>query len=197
MIHFRNLMFSLAWLILLNLHARAQSAEFSQYKDLKSYIPAGYSILDRASGDLNRDSLPDIVLILKNDSESLDYDTTRPLLLLAGDGQGKYRLLARNDHVVLCFGCGGVWGDPYEGITIKKGYFSIEHMGGSNWRWTRIITFRYDPASGRFILHRDGGVSWYTGDNNHHDTDILNNKEDFNKLPFEAFTTEKIWQEKQ
>jgi hypothetical protein len=199
MIHFRYLLLSFACVFFPKLHAHAQSAQsaqFNPYKDLQFFIPVGYSVLDRASGDLNRDSFPDLVLILKNDSESMNYDTTRPLLLLAGDGKGKYRLLARNDHVVLCLGCGGAMGDPYDGITIKRGYFSIEHMGGGNWRWTRIITFRYDAVSGHFILHRDAGSSWYTGDNDHQMTDNVDNKEDFDKLPFEQFTSDKIWQEK-
>jgi hypothetical protein len=112
---------------------------------LKQLIPADFTILDSASGDINKDGVRDLVIILRNKYETFNTDTTRPLLLLEGNLKRRYKLLARNDSVVLCMGCGGVHGDPYQGITVKSGYFSIEHFGGSGWRWTRIITFKYDP----------------------------------------------------
>lgn len=36
--------------------------------------------------------------------------------------------------------------NPYSGLTIKNGYFSVEHYAGSAWRWTRIPTFKYSKA---------------------------------------------------
>ena len=32
-------------------------------------------------------------------------------------------------------------GDPYVGTEILKGKFTIFHYGGSNWRWTKNLTF--------------------------------------------------------
>ena len=69
-------------------------------------------------------------------------DTARHLLIIQGEKDGTFKIVANNDSIVLCFGCGGVFGDPYAGITVKDNYFSIEHYGGSAWRWTRIITFK-------------------------------------------------------
>lgn len=161
-----------------------------QFKPFNSFIPVGFTILDSASGDLNNDRQKDIVLILRNKFDSTITDTTRPLLLLEGNGAGKYRLMTRNDHVVLCKGCGGLFGDPYDGITIKKGYFSIEHFGGSNWRWTRIITFRFDPKTRQFILHRDAGFSWSVFEPEDRSESIFN-KEDFGKLNFVDYSNEK------
>jgi hypothetical protein len=87
-------------------------------------------------------------------------DSVRPLILLAGTNNGSYKVISRNDRVVYCRGCGGVMGDPYQAIVIKNGYFSIEHYGGSGWRWTRIITFKYDSKDTQFKLHRDAG-EWF------------------------------------
>ena len=165
---------------------------FGQFKPLQSFIPSNFSILDTARGDLNKDGKADMVLILRNTFERMDYDTTRPLLLLEGNGRGQYKLLARNDSVVLCLGCGGIFGDPYAGITIKNGYFSIEHYGGSNWRWTRVITFKYDIKRKEFILHRDAGYSWHVFDPNNQ-TENLFSKEDFDKLAFAKYSNEKAW----
>lgn len=165
---------------------------FGQYKRLKEIIPTDFTILDSASGDLNKDGVKDLVLILKNKYEKSNTDTTRPLLLLQGNKAGQFKLIARNDSVVLCFGCGGVFGDPYQGITIKNGYFSIEHYGGSNWRWTRIITFRFDPKTKSFYLHRDAGQSWHISDPNK-TTENLYNKTDFDKLSFDKYSYDKDW----
>lgn len=164
----------------------------AQSSSLQSFIPAGYSILDSAAGDFNKDRLKDYILILKVNEEENDADTTRPLLLLMGMADNQYQLAARNDSVVLCKGCGGVFGDPYAGITIKNNFFSIEHYGGSNWRWTRIITFRYDANTKQFILHRDAGESFHTSDPDKKKLDI-HNKEDFGKLFFTEYSYDKVW----
>jgi hypothetical protein len=169
--------------ILLAFFSFAASAQSHDPKLFQNLIPGNYSLLDSASGNLNKDAYKDLVLILKSDGEEQHPDTTRPLLLLAGTADGGYRLLARNDGVVLCKGCGGVFGDPYAGIVIKNGYFSIEHYGGSNWRWTRVITFRFDVKSGQFRLHRDAGVSYHTS-NPDKTRDIISNKAHYGKLLF-------------
>jgi hypothetical protein len=156
---------------------------------LSSFIPAGYTILDSAAGDLNKDGRKDYVLILRVNEEEEHADTSRPLLLLMGTAKEQYQLFARNDSVVLCKSCGGVFGDPYAGITIKNNFFSIEHYGGSNWRWTRIITFRYDTKTKQFILHRDAGESFHTSDPDKQEL-TLYEKGDFGKLPFAKYSYE-------
>lgn len=178
-------------IILLIFFVSIQNAS-GQYKNLKQFIPAGFTILDSASGDINKDGIKDLVLVLRNNYENLNADTTRPLLLLQGNGARQYKLLERNDHVVLCMGCGGVHGDPYQGITIKNGYFSIEHFGGSGWRWTRIITFKFDAKTRSFILHRDAGESWHISDPDK-TTGNFFSKEDFDKLAFDKFSYNKGW----
>lgn len=162
---------------------------FSQSTGITSFIPAGCSILDSASGDFNKDGLKDYVLILKVDEEEEHADTTRPLLLLMGTGKDQYRLIGRNDSVVLCKSCGGVFGDPYAGIVIKNNFFSVEHYGGSNWRWTRIITFRYDIKTKQFLLHRDAGESFHTFDLDKRKLQLYE-KENFGKLPFAKYSYE-------
>lgn len=170
----------------ISLIAKSQQTKPAPYP---SFIPKGYTLLDSASGDLNRDAYKDMVLILKNDAEQVNSDTTRPLLLLAGGADGLYKLHEQNDNVVLCAGCGGVFGDPYRGITIRHGYFSIEHYGGSGWRWTRIITFKFDTTAKRFKLHRDAGVSFHTSNPNKQ-KEMMYRKQDFGKVFFTQFSND-------
>lgn len=162
------------------------SVLFSQTGYLKDFIPKGFILLDSASGDLNKDGFKDLIVILKNNSEQVNPDTTRPLLILHGTKKKTYTLIAKNDHVVLCEACGGVFGNPYEGITVKNNYFSIEHYGGSSWRWARIITFKYDLKTQQYVLHKDAGISYHTSDPDK-TTEIITRKKDFGKLPFSKY----------
>lgn len=158
------------------------------------FIPEGYGPLDFEQGDLNLDQLNDLVLVLRKNGEDslsdvIDNPSERPLLLLIGQPDLTYKLAARNDQVVMCFDCGGVFGDPYSGITIKKGYFSVEHYGGSNWRWTRIITFKYSTKIKNWLLYKDGRESFHTSDPDHVETEVRLVK-DFGMVPFEKFSLE-------
>jgi hypothetical protein len=164
----------------------------SQYQKLRDFIPVDFILLDSASGDLNLDGRGDLIVILKNKFEKLVTDTTRPLLLLRGDGKGKYKLVARNDNVVLCFACGGVHGDPYERIKFQRESFTIEHFGGSGWRWTRAITFKFDARTQQVLLHRDLGRSWHI-DEPRKVVKTLYNKSDYGKVIFSEFSSEKGW----
>jgi hypothetical protein len=163
------------------------SQETSRPGKPAQFIPKGFELLDSARGDLNRDKYPDIVLVLKNSNEEKNGELTRPLLLLTGTAGGGFQLLSRNDNVVMCKTCGGVMGDPYQSIAIKNGYFTIEHYGGSSWRWTRFITFRYDPKTRAFVLHKDAGNSYHASDPDKQEN-IIHNQKSFGKLPFIKFS---------
>ncbi len=158
----------------------------------QNLVPPGFTILDSASGDINRDGLRDYVVILKNDDEEEIGDTTRPLLLITGRAGGSFQLAERNDNVVMCKNCGGAFGDPYAAIVIKNNYFSIEHYGGSNWRWTRVITFRYDAKTKNFLLHRDAGTSWHNS-NIEKTEEHVYRKQDFGKKVFSRYNNEAGW----
>lgn len=164
----------------------------AQFQTFEKFIPNGFSILDSASGDINLDGIDDIVLILRRNYEQDNSDTIRPLLLLEGNKTGQFTLISRNDSVVMCMECGGVFGDPYNSIIIKKGYFSIEHFGGSNLRWTRSIAFKFNLKTKQFVLRRDVSFSWHVSDPNKQ-TKNTTNKQDFNHLQFSQFSYLKNW----
>lgn len=158
---------------------------------LAPFVPEGYTALDTTSGDLNLDTYPDMTLVLKKNGEETTSDVVehperRPLLLLLGQGEGTYKLAARNDNAVYCIDCGGMMGDPFMDVVIKKGYFSVEHYGGSGWRWTRTITFKYSPADSTWYLHKDGGDSFHAAEPEKVQTTVRTTK-DFGKVPFEQY----------
>lgn len=154
--------------------------------NLSQFITKGFEAYDTAYGDINLDGKVDLIMILKNKKENIDPELARPLLLLTKNNDESYSLAKRNDNVVLKIQEGGVFGDPYDGITIKNGYFSIEHYGGSSWRWTKIITFKYDKEKKDWFLHKDGGVSYHTSNPDEIEEDVKT-KKDFGIIKFEEY----------
>ncbi|MDP4236427.1 MAG: hypothetical protein Q8919_08280, partial [Bacteroidota bacterium] len=161
----------------------------------------GYSVLDWESGDLNKDGIQDAILILRKDGEDstsdvIEHPEARPLLLLIRSSDGKLNLAARNDSTVYCINCGGMLGDPYTRIVIKKGYFTIEHYGGSSWRWTRDITYKYSTKDKCWYLHRDGTVRMKMNPSYNPNAeamikdgpDEIRTEKDFGKVRFENFS---------
>ena len=158
---------------------------------IAGFILPGYSILDTASGDLNGDAYADKLLLLKKQGEDtssdvVDHPEKRPLLVLAGQADGTYKQAARGDNAVLCVDCGGVMGDPYGQLVIKKSYFSVEMSGGSSWRWTRTVTFKYAPNEQNWFLYKDGHSSFHSAEPDKIESKLYTTK-DFGKLSFSRF----------
>jgi hypothetical protein len=121
------------------------------------FILNGYSILDSITGDLNIDSIPDMILVLKKDGEdTMNTAPLRPLLLLIRQNDGSLKLGARNDSVVYTHDMGGVSNDePFEGAEIEKGTFSIKHFGGmGSFEWETTTTFKYNATDNKWYLFR-------------------------------------------
>jgi hypothetical protein len=169
----------------------AIAGEKPKLQKIRNFIPPEYDLLDSASGDLNGDGLTDYVLVLQSKTEnSKNSSGVRPLLLLIGTEKNNLELVSRNDSVVLCKSCGGIYDDPFQKVTIHDGFLSVEHVIGSTWRWTRIISFKYDFAEKDFVLDKDEGVSYHVSNPNRK-TGIINNKDDFGKLKFTEFSYNK------
>jgi hypothetical protein len=130
---------------------------------ISNFIPTGYALIDTAMGDLNLDKYGDMILVLKTIGEDTAMDATeykRPLLLLLGHADKTFTLAARSDNVVYCYQCGGVFGDPYSGVEIKKGLLTVHHFGGSNDRWSNDITFKYSPTDKTWYLYKIVDKGW-------------------------------------
>jgi hypothetical protein len=153
------------------------------------FIPKGYALIDTAMGDLNLDKLQDIILVLKTIGEDTALDATeykRPLILLLSRADKTYSLASRNDNVVYCYQCGGAFGDPYNGVEIKKGLFTINHFGGTNDRWSNEITFKYSKADNNWYLLKVVDKGWNVFHLDNIDS-IVKTKKDFGIVPFKKY----------
>ena len=179
--------------VLFNLQTIAQTPkiEVSVPANIKGFIPKGYIALDLTKGDLNRDAFQDAILVLykkgeEKTSDVINHPEKRPLLVLIGSANKTYKQAAKSDNAVYCVDCGGQMGDPFTGVSIKNGYFSVEHYGGSGWRWSRIVTFKYAPTEKRWFLHKDGGESFNAITHEEVKTEVRTVK-DFGKVTLEKF----------
>src|SRR5689334_6240281 len=85
--------------------------------DVQPFVEKNTTVLAVERGDLNRDTREDAILVL----EPADPDQPRPLLILVRNEKGTLRLTKRSAKAVLCRNCGGIMGDPFQGISIGKG----------------------------------------------------------------------------
>jgi len=153
-------------------------------KRIASYMGKSEKFLKLEYGDLNRDGIDDAVLVTEKKNGN------RPLYLLVGTKKGAYKIYGKNENIVYRAEDGGARGDPFYGITIKNGYFSIEHEGGSREMWTVIITFKYDSKKRKFFLHKEGGSDADTRSSDGF-VEVIERKvetvKDFGVVPFEKY----------
>jgi len=136
--------------------------------EARAFIAPGYEALDYVTGDLNGDKKKDAILILKIPGEDTitEIFPVRPFLLLIRQADGTLQKMVRNDSVILCRQCGGVFGDPYNGITITPSGFNLSFYGGSSWRWSYNYQFVYRATKNKisWFLVKEKQSNFHAGD---------------------------------
>ncbi len=168
-----------------------EKEDVSELKYLKTFIPEDHVVMDYEYGDLNRDDKKDdVILVSYSKTEAEEGGSIgRTTYILTRQTDGKLKKEGENGSVVLCSDCGGVMGDPYQGIVIKNGYFSLEHWGGSRWKWTQINTFKYDGEKKGWYLHKKGGES-YDSFEPEKVEETVSTVKDFGIIAFDDYTDE-------
>ena len=163
-----RLFLTLFFACLFALTAIAQNDEINVPDDVKPFVEKGKAAIALETGDLNADGRKDLILVT---SEPVAEDAAweegageRSVLILVREAGGALRLAARNDIVVYCRNCGGVFGDPFAGVEIRGTRFTINNYGGSNSRWSYSYTFDYSRRDGTWQLVRVVDESFHTLD---------------------------------
>ena len=117
---------------------------------VNAFVPSGHKIMQQATGDLNKDGIPDAVLVLKDKKEEKENsdaeDVPRLLVIIFGVKGGGYTLSAMSEDTILCKTCGGVFGDPFADLKIIRGTIVIDHYGGSSDRWGFTHRWRFQDG---------------------------------------------------
>jgi hypothetical protein len=161
--------------------------------ELGPFVLPGTHALCAAGADLNADGLGDYVLVLEKDGRPADptlIEVQRPLLVVVRQPGGTLRVAARNDRVVYCAACGGIFGDPFEGLQVGPGMFTVYHYGGSSWRWRADYTFRYAQGSGTWRLTKVVEVSYHASEPDKIEQTVFVAHDDFGDIDLADFHPE-------
>ena len=155
-------------LCLLPVVAVSQDDTVKVPNEVKTFIDKGMIPIALEIGDLNADGRKDFVLVLSEPvAEDAQYEEgagARSVLILIRQAGGALSLAARNNLAVYCKVCGGVFGDPFAGVTVRGTRFTISNYGGSNDRWAYDYTFAYSRRDRTWQLVRVEETSFHTLD---------------------------------
>jgi len=130
-------------------------------KNTIEFIPAGWALMDSATGDLNKDGKPDIAIVLQHiDSISIintEGDTliTQPrILIILFQSANKTLYLEEQSNSLIIKHDEPRMEDPYQDITIDKGLLQIDFQIFYNWGGWTVITssYKFRFQNGEFEL---------------------------------------------
>jgi hypothetical protein len=190
----RTLLLSLALLCAAPLVAAAQGEELRVPAEVLPFVEAGTKAIAVEAADLNGDGRGDFVLVLERENPAKDKDdfpvNQRPLLVLVRGVDGKLNASKRNERVVMCSQCGGVFGDPFESVEVGRNTFTVHHYGGSNWRWKNSYKFNYSRIDRTWQLVRTEEISYHTSDPDKMETHVFTPPKDYGKIDLADFDPE-------
>jgi len=142
----------------------------------EGYVPEGWYLEKSVEGDLNKDSLPDLALIIRQNDPHLviesdgfgrdQYDgNPRTIVVALKQAGGGYLRIARNDQIIPVTG-GAMFDDPIDNasdgsLTIEKGVMRL-NLGF----WASAGT--WDMFSRTFFFRLKGTQLGLIGYDNHH-----------------------------
>jgi hypothetical protein len=126
----------------------------------QKFAPTGWKIEEQITGDLNGDSVPDYALKLveakpEKDAEGDPTERGRALVIALATKDGQLTRAAVADSLLQCTRCGGAFYGVVEtpvDVTIEKGVIVVQQDHGSREVTNTTYRFRYDTATGKFVL---------------------------------------------
>ena len=138
--------------------------DVADQKRITDFIPKGYKIFEKVSGDLNKDGLDDCVLIIKatrKDGFERDYEgklidrNRRGIIVLFSEEKG-YKVAVKNYN---CFSSenedGGAYFAPYLSIEIRNSKLFVHYAHGRYGYWE--YCFRYQDSDFMLIGYESFG----------------------------------------
>ncbi|NVN93495.1 MAG: hypothetical protein HXX11_23260, partial [Desulfuromonadales bacterium] len=108
-------------------------------------------------------------------------------LIVIRSADGSLNLVKRNNKVVYCSTCGGMMGDPFQGISARKKTITVSHFGGSAWRWATTTTFNYSRKDNTWQLVLVQNDSFHASDPENLTSKQHKPPRDYGKIDFAEF----------
>lgn len=157
----------------------AAFGQVAQKNDPSEYIPEGYVLFEKVTGDLNKDGMEDCVLIIKGTDKSKivtdkyrgELDRNRRGIIILFKKKGHYELAVKNYD---CFSSenedGGVYFAPELFVEIRKGLLYINYGHGRYGHWQYVFRFQnsdfeligYDSANGGVVIESETSINFLT-----------------------------------
>ncbi len=102
--------------------------------------PKGLRNIKEVKGDLDGNGTEDLLIAYETDKQT-DFGKERQIHIFKKEDK-KWKLHKKFTGPLLPSDQGGVMGDPFQDIQIKKGVIIIEQSGGSRDKWSYIHRFR-------------------------------------------------------
>lgn len=153
--------------------------QIEQKRDPSDFLPKGYVIFEKITGDLNKDGIEDCILIIKGtDTNKIVTDEYRGKL--DRNRRGIIVLFNKKDHYELalknhdCFSYenedGGVYFPPELSIEVKKGNLYAHYGHGRYGYWEYTFRFNnsafeligYDESNGGPIIESETSINFLT-----------------------------------
>lgn len=119
-------------------------------QSITSFFSNSSEILDSIHCDFDYDGIDDIICIT-NDSISLD----RTLFFFKGLFNNNFKIVERNDTLIMSSYEGGPYGDPYTGMYYKNDTLKIGFYGGTSWRWSYDYYYCFDRKRSEWFLYKE------------------------------------------
>ena len=140
-----------------------ENTEVEECKILEDYIPRGWKIHKQAKGDLNKDGVQDLAIVIqgtdKGNFQSDEYhkidSNPRELIILFGKkGAGCYELSEQSSTFIPIHD-DMYMDDPFDGMSISKGTLHLDYriwMSAGSWS-TSMYTYIWRFQDDEFKLH--------------------------------------------
>ena len=132
----------------------------SQADAPEKFTTSGWKIEEKVTGDLNGDGVSDYALKLveakaEKDEDGDPTERGRALVIALAAKDGHLTRAGVADSLLQCTRCGGAFYGIVEtptNVTIEKGVLVVQQDHGSREVTNTTYRFRYEPATGRFLL---------------------------------------------
>jgi hypothetical protein len=153
---YKKSLFLLMTMCAMAITATAQREAVKIPDELKEFLLHNTKPIEMKSADLNGDGKADYIMVLTSTNveagQEHNDESRRITLIIVRKPEGELSIAARNHSVAFCAGCGGAMGDPFEGVEVKKGSFTITNSGGSRDRWSSSFQFNYSRKDNAWQL---------------------------------------------